>query len=93
MTCRQIPTDERFSEWEELTSRESDGCAVSVLWHPATNRVKVAVADVWRTLDFELDVDGAIALSAFHHPFAFAAAEGIAFDAADRDIVDLQPQI
>jgi hypothetical protein len=93
VTGRQIPTDERFSEWEELTSRESDGCAVSLLWHPATNRVKVAVAHVRRTLDFELDVDGAIALSAFHHPFAFAAAEGIAFDAADRDIVDLQPQI
>jgi len=91
--CRPIPTDEHFSEWEELTNRESDGCAVSLLWHPATNRVKVAVADLRRTVDFKLDVDGTIALSAFHHPFVFAAAKGIAFDAPDRDIVDLQPQI
>lgn len=92
MTCRPIATDEHFSEWEELTSRKSDGCAVSLLWHPATNRVKVAVADISRSLDFEFDVDGAHALSAFHHPFAFAAAEGITFDAADRDIAHLQPQ-
>ena len=69
---------------------------VFLLWNPATDRVKVTVADARldsvTSGDFELHVDGADALSAFYHPFAFAAAEGLAFDAADRDSADLQLQ-
>ena len=80
-------------QWTELASRESDGLAVSLLWNRSTGRVKVTVDDSRLDHDFELHVDGADALSAFHHPFAFAAAEGIAFEAAERETSDLQPQV
>jgi hypothetical protein len=82
-----------LTHWRELAGRESDGLAVSLLWNPVTDAVKVAVADSRLDHDFELHVPGADALSAFHHPFAFAAAEGIAFEAADRELLDLQPQV
>jgi hypothetical protein len=86
-----------MSQWKELATRESDGLTVSLLWAPATDAVKVAVADSRLDSvfggDFELHVDGADALSACYHPFAFAAAEGMAFDAVDREALDLQPQV
>ena len=82
-----------LSEWRELTSRDCDGLAVILLWNPATDQVKVTVADSRLDHDFELHVDGADALSAFYHPFAFAASEGIAFEVADRETSDLLPQV
>jgi len=80
------------TDWRELASRESDGLAVTLLWNPATDAVKVGVADSRLDHDFELHIAGADALAAFHHPFAFAAAEGMAFEYADRDSADLQLQ-
>ena len=90
MSSSPFTTD--ISQWTELASRENDGLAVILLWDPATDRVKVIVADSRLDHDFELHVDGADALSAFYHPFAFAAAEGLSFDAVDRDSADLQLQ-
>jgi|SoimicmetaTmtLPA_FD_contig_31_11355744_length_424_multi_2_in_0_out_0_1 hypothetical protein len=90
------PITTETSQWKELATRDSDGLTVSLFWAPATDAVKVTVAD--SRLDsvtsgeFDLHVDGADALSAFYHPFAFAAAEGLTFDAADRDSADLQLQ-
>ena len=95
MSSSPITTD--TSQWKELATRDSDGLTVSLFWSPDTDAVKVAVAD--STLagvtyrDFELHVRGADALAAFYHPFAFAAAEGMAFDAVDRESLDLQPQV
>jgi len=95
MSSSPITTD--TSQWKELATRDTDGLTVSLLWDPATDAVKVTVTDsrlaglTYR--DFELSVDGADALSAFHHPFAFAAAEGMAFEFADRETADLQPQV
>jgi hypothetical protein len=80
------------TDWSELASRECDGLAVSLLWSPATDRVKVTVSDSRLDHDFELHIAGADALAAFHHPFAFAAAEGMAFEYADRESIDLQLQ-
>jgi hypothetical protein len=82
-----------LTDWRELASRESDGLAVFLLWNPATDAVKVAVADSRLDHDFELHVPGADALAAFHHPFAFAASEGMTFETADRESLDLQPQV
>jgi hypothetical protein len=79
--------------WTDLATRESDGLTVSLFWHPATDGVKVTVADSKLDHEFELHVAGADALSAFYHPFAFAAAEGRSLDAADREPADLQPQV
>ena len=95
MSSSLLTTD--TSQWKELATRESDGLTVSLFWNPATDAVKVAVADSRLDSvfggDFELHVRGADALAAFHHPFAFAAAEGTAFELADRESADLQPQV
>ena len=91
MSSSPITTD--TSQWKELATRDSDGLTVSLVWSPATDAVKVTVADSRLDHEFELHVDGADALSAFHHPFAFAAVEGIAFDASEREPADLQPQV
>jgi len=90
MSSSPITTD--LSQWKELATRDGDGLTVSLLWAPATDAVKLTVADSRLDHDFELFIDGADALSAFYHPFAFAAAEGMAFDAVDRESIDLQLQ-
>jgi hypothetical protein len=57
----------------ELASRETDGLAVRLVWHPGENAVTVSVDDS-RTGDrFQLAVDRTHALDAFYHPFAYAA--------------------
>jgi hypothetical protein len=81
------------TDWRELASRDSDGLAVSLLWNTATDGVKVTVEDSRLDRDFELHVAGADALAAFHHPFAFAAAEGMSFEPAASESLDLQPQV
>ena len=91
MSSSPITTDAHLSQWTELSSREGDGLAVSLLWNPATDRVKVTVADSRLDHDIELHVDGADALSAFHHPFAFTAGRGSCFGEAACDSLDLQP--
>lgn len=60
----------------ELDFRSIDGLEVALLWEPETNRVAVSVFDRRSGDDFTLDVDPAQALDAFHHPYAFAAAQG-----------------
>ena len=81
------------SQWKELATRESDGLTVSLLWSRESGAVKVTVADSKLDHDFELHVRGADALAAFYHPFAFAAAEGMALELPDRATLDLQPQV
>ena len=57
----------------ELASRESDGLAVRLVWHPSDDAVTVSVTDS-RTGDrFQLAVDRKSALDAFYHPYAYAA--------------------
>jgi len=90
-TSVPIPTD--TTQWKELAIREGDGLTVSLLWNPATDAVKVTVADSRLEHAFELHVDGADALSAYYHPFALAAAQDIVLGAFDRASLDLQPQV
>jgi hypothetical protein len=56
----------------ELDQRHSDGIDVRLLWNSATNRVTVSVNDVKLGESFELEVAGADAFDAFHHPYAYA---------------------
>jgi hypothetical protein len=79
-------------DWRELASRESDGLEVSLFWSKTADRVKVTVADSRLQQEFELDVAGADALAAFHHPFAYATARGTFFGVATRDSLDSQPK-
>jgi hypothetical protein len=62
------------TSWVELAQRASNGLEVTLLWNRSTNRVKVAVIDERLCQHLDLDIAGADALSAFHHPFAYAAA-------------------
>ena len=60
-----------ISPIRELDSRTSDGIHVRLLWNSQTDRVTVALQDVRSGEAFEFKVDGADALSAFHHPYAY----------------------
>lgn len=56
----------------ELDRRTNDGIDVRLLWHSPTDRLVVAVEDSRTGESFELEVDAADALDAFHHPYAYA---------------------
>jgi hypothetical protein len=74
----------------ELVSRESNGITVTLLWSRRTNVVTVAVADASNDDYFELVIDEhERALDVFHHPFAHAAARGLAFGTTEpeREVV------
>jgi hypothetical protein len=75
-----------------LASRGNDGLEISLLWCKSTGQVKVTVADSRCDEEFELNVAGADALAAFHHPFALAAGRGACFGDALRESNDLQLQ-
>lgn len=81
-----------IDDWRELASREGDGLEISLLWSKAADRVKVTVADSRLDETFELDIAGAEALAAFHHPFAYAAGRGLGFGDPLRESFDLQTQ-
>ena len=81
-----------IDDWRELASREGDGLEISLLWSKAADRVKVTVADSRLDESFELDIAGAEALAAFHHPFAYAAGRGLGFGDALRETRSLQTQ-
>jgi hypothetical protein len=61
----------------ELDGRSSDGIHVRLLWRPHDDRVSVSVTDTKTGKAFEVAVhDRDRALEVFHHPFAYAAAQG-----------------
>jgi hypothetical protein len=66
-----VDLDERRSTPRELDHRESDGIAVTLLWHEDSNRVVVRVVDSRTEEEFELEVSPRDALDAFHHPNAY----------------------
>ena len=61
---------------KQLDSRSANGITVTLFWHPATNGVSVLVIDEPADETFELAVNPAAALDAFHHPYAYAAYRG-----------------
>ena len=75
-----------ITQARELDARAGDGIDVRLLWYPATNTVTVSVSvlDATRDHSFELAVEPAEALDAFHHPFAYAAFWGVAYAAPLR---------
>ena len=64
-------TDKLF---EELAYRENDGIEVSLVWNRADDSVAVLVTDARSEEAFEVAVMPELALDAFEHPFAYAAA-------------------
>ena len=56
----------------ELDRRTSDGINVRLLWNSVADEVVLAVHDTRSDESFEVRVEPADALLAFHHPFAYA---------------------
>jgi hypothetical protein len=57
----------------ELAHRTGDGIEVTLLWSKPSTRVTIAVLDSHSDETLEFEVDGAAALDAFNHPYAYAA--------------------
>jgi hypothetical protein len=73
-----------LNDWRELAQRTGDGLEVTLLWSKSRAGVKVAVADSKTGDQLEIQVAGANALSAFYHPFAFAASRSVSYRAFER---------
>jgi hypothetical protein len=72
-TCKQEATRTTAElAVRELDRRTTYGIDVRLLWNPQTDRVSVSVEDGRAGESFELEVDAADALAAFHHPYAYA---------------------
>jgi len=65
----------------ELAHRVSNGIEVSLFWGPASGEVVVEVVDHSSEHFFELSVPSERALDAFHHPYAYAAQQGVEYEA------------
>lgn len=57
----------------ELAHRRSGEIEVSLLWHPALNRVELYILDLATGVSMNLDIAPDKALDAFHHPYAYIA--------------------
>jgi hypothetical protein len=71
----------------ELDHRSNDGLEVTLLWQAETNRVTVTVFDAKSGDHFDLEVDPAQALDAFHHPYAYAASRGVDYVGGTRTLI------
>jgi hypothetical protein len=66
----------------DLASRASNGIEVTLLWNRRSDDLRVCVNDSHTGAHFELHAERDNALDVFHHPYAYAAARGIACDEA-----------
>jgi hypothetical protein len=78
MACGVKTADDR----RELAHRASDGIEVRLLWSNGDDGLAVSVCDEKTGESFELPVGEANPLDVFHHPYAYAAFEGIAYRTA-----------
>ena len=63
----------------ELAYRRGAGLEVTLRWHRTTGELTVWVTDAASGAWFELPVAPDEALTAFHHPYGYAAARGVAY--------------
>jgi hypothetical protein len=70
MTTIELP------ERRELARRTNDGIDVTLFWSKALNRVTISVFHALSATALEFEIDGADALDAFNHPYAYAATGG-----------------
>ena len=77
-------TETAFTYRRELAHRTSDGIEVSLFWSKPSNQLTVAVLDSRSDEALEFEVDGAAALDAFNHPYAYAATVRARSDQATR---------
>jgi hypothetical protein len=67
---------------DELLVREADGIEVSLVWRRDADTLAVVVNDGRLGTSFEVQARRANALDVFHHPYAYAAAQGVDFAVA-----------
>lgn len=60
----------------ELAHRVNSGVEIALMWECGSHDVTVEVRDAGSGDEFTVTVDGAHALDAFHHPYAYAARRG-----------------
>jgi hypothetical protein len=77
----EIPSEPDMMDQDtaELAYRRGAGIEVTLLWHRTTGELTVSVTDAASGASFELPVAADEALAAFHHPYAYAAAQGVAY--------------
>jgi hypothetical protein len=63
----------------ELACRRAAGLEVTLRWHRTSGELTVSVTDAASGASFELPVAADEALAAFRHPYAYAAARGVAY--------------
>ena len=73
---RVAMTTIEVTERRELAHRTNDGFDVTLFWSKASNRVTISVFHARSATALEFEVDGADALDAFNHPYAYAATGG-----------------
>lgn len=66
----------------ELLVREANGIEVALVWRQAADTLAVVVTDERLDASFEVVAPRDRALDVFHHPFAYAAAQGVEFAVA-----------
>jgi hypothetical protein len=69
----------------ELAVRASNGVKVTLLWDRESDDLTVCVNDRRKRVYFELAAERERALDVFHHPYAHAAARGIAYEEPFRN--------
>lgn len=69
-------TTTELTERRELAHRTSDGIDVTLFWSKASDRVTISFFHARSATALEFEVDGADALDAFNHPYAYAATSG-----------------
>jgi hypothetical protein len=74
----------------ELASRASNGIDVALLWNRRSDELRVCVTDAYTGVYFEVAAERDNALDVFNHPYAYAAARGIAYDQADAAPTDAE---
>jgi hypothetical protein len=74
----------------ELASRASNGIDVALLWNRRSDELRVCVTDAYTGVYFELAAERDNALDVFNHPYAYAAARGIAYEQADAASTDTE---
>jgi hypothetical protein len=79
-------TIKELTERRELAHRTNDGFDVTLFWTEASNRITISVFHAHTATALEFEVDGADALDAFNHPYAYAATGGAHHTAAPRGV-------
>ena len=80
-------------DWRELATRAADGLEIGLLWSKSTERVRITVLDQMLGKSFDIEVNGADALTAFQHPFAYVGPEIGTNDYAERHPATLRQQV